>query len=290
MHKKFGVFIFITICFVSTYVIELIMILKGFSMTIEHGFTVLHSLSGMSMLAVITWLPAISAFAAGEGLSGMDIRFGRLSTYIYSMFLIPACFILIYLVTWFLGIGHPDWQLTHFWHLSININHGTLNIPPPKFILPVLFLFTIFISPFIFSLFAFGEELGWRGYLMPKLMPLGKKNAYIIIGIIWGLWNAPMIFMGLDYPGHPVLGILMMIALTTSLGIYLNEMRLKHSSSVLASWIHGLINSQVYGVWLLLFPKVNPLLGGITGIVGIAIFFLLGILVVKRFSISHFPG
>jgi uncharacterized protein len=37
----------------------------------------------------------------------------------------------------------------------------------------------------------FGEEYGWRGYLLPKLMPLGELRASLIVGVIWGVWHFP---------------------------------------------------------------------------------------------------
>ena len=37
----------------------------------------------------------------------------------------------------------------------------------------------------------FGEEYGWRGYLLPKLLPLGELRASLIVGVIWGVWHFP---------------------------------------------------------------------------------------------------
>jgi len=37
----------------------------------------------------------------------------------------------------------------------------------------------------------FGEEYGWRGYLLPKLLPLGERRASLIVGVVWGLWHFP---------------------------------------------------------------------------------------------------
>jgi membrane protease YdiL (CAAX protease family) len=150
-------------------------------------------------------------------------------------------------------------------------------MPPASALLPAIFFSSLIVGPTINGIFGFGEEFGWRGYLLPKLMPLGKVKAYTILGIIWGLWHAPLILLGFNYPGYPVLGILWMCALTIALGIFLNEMTLHYKSSILAGSIHGTFNGQGYGIWRQLFPTVNPLLGGVTGVVGILIFALLGL-------------
>ena len=72
--------------------------------------------------------------------------------------------------------------------------------------------------------FMLGEEFGWRAYLQQKLMPLGVRPAMLLMGIIWGLWHAPVIAMGhnygFDYPGAPWTGILMMCWLTFGLGTW----------------------------------------------------------------------
>ncbi|MGA2505045.1 MAG: CPBP family glutamic-type intramembrane protease [Anaerolineales bacterium] len=69
----------------------------------------------------------------------------------------------------------------------------------------------ILISPVANSLATFGEEFGWRAYLLPKLLPLGWRKATLFLGVIWGVWHWPVIFMGYEYgftyPGHPWLGL-----------------------------------------------------------------------------------
>jgi hypothetical protein len=73
-----------------------------------------------------------------------------------------------------------------------------------------------------------------------------------------------------------------MAAMTTAIGIYINELALRNRSSILAGWIHGAFNGQVYGIWRLLFPTVNPLLGGFTGVLGIAVWLVVGLWTVYR--------
>ncbi|MEN6349562.1 MAG: CPBP family intramembrane glutamic endopeptidase [Syntrophomonas sp.] len=41
-----------------------------------------------------------------------------------------------------------------------------------------------------------GEELGWRGYLLPKLrMLLSDRAALIVTGLIWGVWHLPCVHL-----------------------------------------------------------------------------------------------
>ena len=49
-----------------------------------------------------------------------------------------------------------------------------------------------------------GEELGWRGFLFPRLRELiGPGWAVLAQGIIWAGWHAPVILLGYNYPSNP---------------------------------------------------------------------------------------
>ena len=130
------------------------------------------------------------------------------------------------------------------------------------------------------------EELGWRGYLLPKLMPLGKPKAYLLMGLIWGMWHWPLVLAGFMYPGNLFAGLIMFTTLTTVLGIYINELTLRQRSSILAGWAHGVFNTQRLGMWALLFPTFNPWLGGFSGLLGLAFWLLLGLWESRRARVS----
>jgi hypothetical protein len=49
--------------------------------------------------------------------------------------------------------------------------------------------------------FTFGEEYGWRGYLLPRLLSLGEVRATLLVALIWGPWHVPFLLAGLNYPG-----------------------------------------------------------------------------------------
>lgn len=78
-----------------------------------------------------------------------------------------------------------------------------------------------------------GEELGWRGWLHPKIASLyGPVTTTLIVGLIWGFWHAPLILMGHNFPEQRVLGaFLLMPALSVGLAFPLAWLR-DHSGSV----------------------------------------------------------
>ena len=71
---------------------------------------------------------------------------------------------------------------------------AALRSPPQPFALAVLPSLAILMGLEIFL--GFGEEYGWRGYLLPRLMPLGEVKATLTLGSIWALWHLPVIISG----------------------------------------------------------------------------------------------
>src|SRR5574341_682328 len=76
----------------------------------------------------------------------------------------------------------------------------------------------------------FGEELGWRGFLQKELEPLGFWRSSLLIGVIWGIWHAPIILQGYNYPEHPLLGVVMMTVFTTLFAPLIAYARIKAKS------------------------------------------------------------
>ena len=63
-----------------------------------------------------------------------------------------------------------------------------------------------FLMSILFTFVAIGEESGFRGYMMSKLIKIyGTGKAVVVGGIVWGLWHLPLICMGHNfgttYPG-----------------------------------------------------------------------------------------
>jgi len=109
-------------------------------------------------------------------------------------------------------------------------------------------LAAVTVGPLINTIPSLGEEVGWRGMLLPLLCErMSERRAAIVSGIIWGLWHAPIIAMGhnygMSYPGFPVTGILTMVVACTSIGCLLSWLRLRSGSVWPCAVAHGAINA-----------------------------------------------
>lgn len=105
---------------------------------------------------------------------------------------------------------------------------------------------------------AFGEEWGWRGYMMPKLMELMPKPLAVLVGgILWGLWHAPLTVaghnFGVDYPGYPFVGIGLMCLMCTAMNAFLTLLTEKTKSIYPAAFAHAVNNNLNYGIILSMF-------------------------------------
>ena len=91
---------------------------------------------------------------------------------------------------------------------------------------------------------ALGEETGWRGYLLPALLPLGRLPALLLTGLIWAVWHLPLILLGYEYPGAPRgLALLAFVVFCVGAGALLGWFRLRSNSILPAAVAHGAINA-----------------------------------------------
>jgi membrane protease YdiL (CAAX protease family) len=91
----------------------------------------------------------------------------------------------------------------------------------------------------------FGEEYGWRGYLQGELLRLGLVKGLSLVGLVWGLWQVPLVLMGYKYPGHPLSGVLAVIIYCLALSFILGLIKLKIGSIWLVAFIYS-INDQTW--------------------------------------------
>lgn len=146
-------------------------------------------------------------------------------------------------------------------------------------------------APLINAFTAVGEEAGWRGFLYPRLKEIfGRRVGWLLGGIIWGVWHWPIIWLiayeyGADYPGFPVVGMLLFCLCTVALGILFDVLYEKTGCVWLPALAHGAFNAAAtvpptvcavvrpHGA-ALLGPVPNGLLAGLPLFI-VALFLLL---------------
>ena len=165
---------------------------------------------------------------------------------------------------------------------------------PMELLMLIQTLQAIFLAPAMNFVTCFGEEWGWRGYLLPKMKNLLPTVPMLLItGVIWGLWHAPLTIIGhnygLGYWGFPFTGIAMMCVFCIVMGIFLSFVTLKTGSCIPAILGHGAINGiAAIGIYFTHDggnPFVGPAPMGIIGMIpfiAVAVFMVLNLKKVNK--------
>ena len=260
-----GIAWFLALAFIPTIALSLIL------SSMQESFADRLIIYNKLFLIAVMFFPGISAlvvrkFINKECFKDPMMKFGSWKPYLQASLFIPLLYIIIYAIT---GLLYPpDFTLKIF---MTRIGIEEMPFDPSLFIF-VFFIITLTVAPIINFIPAFGEEFGWRGYLLPKLLPLGREKALVISGIIWGLWHLPFVFL-IGYKSYPdkIAGGLIFTALITLLGIYIGALALKNKSTFLASYMHGIFNAQDHGIWTIIYPNYNHLIGGGEGLIGVIV-------------------
>jgi membrane protease YdiL (CAAX protease family) len=123
--------------------------------------------------------------------------------------------------------------------------------------------------------FMLGEELGWRGYLWQRTAHWSGLRRVSFTGVCWGIWHAPLIAVGHNYPGEPVRGIAMMVLLCLAMALLFDWTRTRSRTIWSSCLLHGVINGSA-GATALFMWAGHPLVGSVAGLAGVIAIVLLG--------------
>lgn len=145
----------------------------------------------------------------------------------------------------------------------------------PWLLFGVIAMQMVLITVLINTVASMGEELGWRGYLLPKLVERfhgsdGSRRAALLTGLIHGVWHWPLILMSMSIlPGVTFLTPLVYLVFICSLSILLSWVALRSGSVWPAAMGHGANNAAAALPGFLLKGSPIPLVGpDPTGLVG----------------------
>jgi uncharacterized protein len=136
-------------------------------------------------------------------------------------------------------------------------------------------LFALTVRGLLSCTSAAGEEIGWRGYMLTRLID-GKIPAPILVsGVIWGLWHTPLILSGQYASGpNPLASAAVFVCTVIGIGFVFAWLRLSSGSIWPCIWAHGVWNAVIQGPFDRSTAGYSPWVGesGILTAVAVAVF------------------
>jgi len=126
------------------------------------------------------------------------------------------------------------------------------HLVPGPLLKPTLYPFFILLgAPVIHLVNAAGEEVLWRGYLLDWLLErFSTRSAFVLDGLLWGLWHAPMIaLLDWDFPGYIFGGVLMITGSMIFWSLVMCEIRLLTDSLWIPCIMHAVANALTFGFY-----------------------------------------
>ena len=184
----------------------------------------------------LMWSVALASvvcrLVGGEGIRDVSFRFGGLRTLVFLVvgWLAPV-------VVGFIAYGTA-------WSTGLAV----FTAPPGGFVAGLVYAGT---TATVFTLVgAAGEEIGWRGYMLTRLIDAGAPRPALVSGLIWALWHVPLILGGVYVadPAQPVLlTVVLFIVSVTAFGYLFAYVRLQTGSIWPPIVLHASWNAVIQG-------------------------------------------
>ena len=209
---------------------------------------------GQLLMGIMMFVPLFGVLLSGQSLSGMGWKpclKGKIKLFLAAWFL-PAVLTAIGTALYFAVFpGHFDMSGDAF--AAAAGTEALEQMQSQGLTYPVYVLSSVIgcltYAPLVNMLLAVGEEAGWRGFLYPQLKAkFGKRQGWLLGGVIWGMWHWPLIWLigyeyGTDYMGFPIVGMLIFCIFTTAVGVLCDWLYEKTNCIWIPSIFHGAINA-----------------------------------------------
>ena len=230
------------------------------------------------------------ALALGLGFATLLLApmFGALITVIYMFTPLLAVLLMLLVVTrdgytkagWaVLGLHHGGtriWRLALLPCLTLGFGYsvvwltGVASFAMPEGGLASLLLEMAFAALIALPL-AFGEEVGWRGYLLPHLSALPRGRMLLFSGLLHGIWHLPVLLLTPYYhsAGNPLIVTALFLATLTLAGVVYGYLRLMTDSAwpaVIAHTTANVVWGTLNGLTIAASPVALEYLYGETGL------------------------
>jgi membrane protease YdiL (CAAX protease family) len=258
-HKKISLFVCLTL---ALSLFSYVPIIRAGTLNVNGGLFVLTLMYSPGLAAILTQL------IATRSLRGLGWRFGS-ARWLGIAYILPIVYTLpVYALTWLTSIGtFSNPRL----FASIAEKYSSPNLGTTVAIILLLEL-TVGMAENLVS--ALGEEMGWRGLLVPELSKVTSfSKTALISGVIWAVWHMPGIFLA-DLSGDTphFYAAVMFSVLLIAISFPFAWLTLKSGSLWPAVVLHASHNLLIYPIFerLTSNTELTPYITGEFG-VGIAL-------------------
>ncbi|MDN6637832.1 MAG: CPBP family intramembrane metalloprotease, partial [Yaniella sp.] len=290
----------VTLFIIVTFALTWLVVLPLYFINDPQLFQTLYlplALLMMGIPAFVSWGIVCKTQPKGQRAAALGFSrprpVGKFLGYLGLAFIIPIGIVLLSLpIAAALGLYTPD--LANFSGLQQVFEEAGAGSMPVEMMLLSQIVNVVIAAWVLNVLPALGEEIGWRGWLTPQLLPLGAIPTIAITGVIWGLWHTPLILLGHNYPHLPGWqAVIFMVVFCILIGGILAWLSIRTRSVWPAALGHSTINA-IGGLPLIFsadttFDTAHVGITGTTGwiVTGIV---LVVLLVLKSFKPAPVPA
>jgi membrane protease YdiL (CAAX protease family) len=185
----------------------------------------------------------------GFGDAGLKLRLRESwRWYLVALFIPLAGVAITTIMAMVTGLGQPDFTFGRALRTLVPGNNAS--IPP---YIAIIIPFESLVTSIIATPLLWGEEFGWRGYLQIRLFAGRPVAAAIATGLIWGVWHYPLNLRGYNFPGHPLLGLVVFPIGTVLVSIIFGWLFQRSGSIWVTSLAHAATNAIGGSLTFLLF-------------------------------------
>ena len=188
-------------------------------------------------------------------LRGLGWSWGK-TRYQVGAYLLPLAYAsCVYVTVWLVGLGSLNREVVA--HAARKFGVSALPMP---LALVAVFVIVGALGAVTQSIFALGEEIGWRGFLVPELAKsMSYAKTALVSGAIWALWHYPVVFFG-GYRGKTPLwfSTICFTVLIIGISFPLAYLRLRSGSVWTAMFLHASHNLFIQTLYDRLTVDTGP--------------------------------
>jgi uncharacterized protein len=198
----------------------------------------------LGIVLVIMWIPGIASIITRlvrrEGFADVSFQVGGKEGIkaLIAVLLFPVLTgVIAYGIAWASGVVQ----------YSVPAGGRFAEIPDPLLRMATRIGLGVFVGSFVGLISSVGEELGWRGYLVPRLIQAKIPQPFVLSGVVWAVWHFPPVFSG-QYPGvgpNRLAAAIFFTVTLVGLSILWGNMRMKTGSFWPGALGHGAWNAII---------------------------------------------